>query len=295
MTTVSLDLTTLAQDQRVWRSCFLAGLVVILYDHLLTLDNEVMHIWTPKLKRSSAWFLLFRYVAMVNSLSRITLFLGDFDPETCKKLSAAENYLLLIQEFFVGCALCLRVYAMYGFNRKVFLALAIAALTNIGLAAWTVVGTGMTLSSTLPGCHVNTPKSQAIRTAAAWEAKLVGDILILGLTLRRAFTYHRSVGLGSGTLLRVMVRDGAVYFGVICLVNLANIIVLYTGDIITAGSLTWCASAISVTMISRLTLNLHDAANGTSQYDSDHELESMQFRHSVGVQDGVGVVVTLYR
>ncbi|KAJ7259945.1 hypothetical protein B0H12DRAFT_406485 [Mycena haematopus] len=47
----------------------------------------------------------------------------------------------------------------------------------------------------------------------------------------------------------------------ICLVNLENIFMLYYGDILTAGSLAWIASAISVTMVSRLILNLHDAAS----------------------------------
>jgi hypothetical protein len=38
--------------------------------------------------------------------------------------------------------------------------------------------------------------------------RLVCDMLILGLTLHRAWTYHRSVGLGSASLLRTMSRDG---------------------------------------------------------------------------------------
>ncbi|KAJ6507046.1 hypothetical protein C8R45DRAFT_971378 [Mycena sanguinolenta] len=48
----------------------------------------------------------------------------------------------------------------------------------------------------------------------------------------------------------------------LCLVNLANIFMLYYGDVVTAGSLAWVASAISVTMVSRLILNLHDATSG---------------------------------
>ncbi|KAJ6565912.1 hypothetical protein DFH09DRAFT_1314691 [Mycena vulgaris] len=289
MPTVSLDLDTLGHDQRLRRSVFLAGLAVIIYDHFLTLGSEVTYIWTPKIRRSSAWFLVFRYTALLSNLAMIALFLGDFSPER-----QPENYLLVIQEFFVGCTLSLRVCAMYGFNRRVFASLSIAALITVALGAWAVVGPNITLDTTLPGCHVTTPKAQALRkyicrVAAAWEAhvlRLVCDILILGLTLRRAYTYHRTVGLGSGSLLPTMVRDGAVYFGMICLVNLANIIMLYAGDIITAGSLAWFASAISVTMISRLMLNLHDAASGGSRAAlslrlTEYEMEPMQFLRPV--------------
>ncbi|KAJ7501248.1 hypothetical protein B0H11DRAFT_2225064 [Mycena galericulata] len=82
-----------------------------------------------------------------------------------------------------------------------------------------------------------------------------------------------------------------VAYRVICAVNVANIVMLYSGNIITAGSLTWFASAISVTMISRLMLNLHDAANGsfsltsTAQYErpeheNELELGPIRFRTS---------------
>ncbi|KAJ7633308.1 hypothetical protein B0H17DRAFT_1108102 [Mycena rosella] len=279
MTVISLDIDTLSHDQRLRRSAFLAGLVVLTYDHLLTLGSEVTHIWSAKVKRSAAWFLLFRYTALLSNLTMTAFFLGDFSPESCKTLSSAENYLLVIQEFFVGCTLSIRVCAMYGFNRRVFAALAIAALTTVSLGAWAIVGPTISIDTDLPGCHVTTPRQQAIRVAAAWEAQLVCDILILGLTLRRAYTYHRTVGLRSGSLLPIMVRDGAVYFGMICLVNLANIVMLYAGDIITAGSLAWFASAISVTMISRLMLNLHDAARGSSRNGvfTDHEMEPIRF------------------
>ncbi|KAJ7671771.1 hypothetical protein B0H17DRAFT_193542 [Mycena rosella] len=57
------------------------------------------------------------------------------------------------------------------------------------------------------------------------------------------------------TLWRIIVRDGAMYFGIICLSNLANILMYYFGDQLSAF-----AVSLSVTMICRLMLNLHDAA-----------------------------------
>ncbi|KAJ7501217.1 hypothetical protein B0H11DRAFT_756494 [Mycena galericulata] len=303
MSTVSLDVATVAQDQyRLRRSVFLTGLVVILYDHLLTLGSEIKYIWVRPVKQSSAWFLTLRYVTLLSNLSMIAYLLGDFSPErlrvfirstpystqitSCKILSTTQHIVVVTQEILVECSLALRVCAMYGFNRRVFVSLGIAAATTLALGIWSMIGPEVVvLKTALPGCHVTTPRPEAIRAAVAWEALLICDILILCLTLRRAVTYHRSVGLSSGSLLPIMVRDGALYFGVICAMNLANIIMYYSGDIITAGSLAWFATAISVTMISRLMLNLHDAANGdfpltfTAQYDHpEHELDPIQFR-----------------
>ncbi|KAJ7824974.1 hypothetical protein B0H14DRAFT_2821875 [Mycena olivaceomarginata] len=264
--------------RRLRRSLFLAGFVVVLYDHLLTLGLEVKYIWTPRFKRSSAWFFIFRYVTLLGNLTMVAFFLGDLDAESCAKLSKAEDYGLVVQEFVIGCTLSVRVCAMYGFNRKVFISLSIAAVTTVGLGAWAIVGPDTALKTPVPGCHNVTPHSQATRVALAWEAQLLCDILILGLTVRRAYTYNRELGLMAPSLLRTMFRDGAVYFGMICLVNLANIVMLYLGDMIISGSLAWFACCISATMISRLMLNLHDASNRRSDVQalSDVEIETIQ-------------------
>ncbi|KAJ7473079.1 hypothetical protein B0H11DRAFT_1993959 [Mycena galericulata] len=160
MSTVSLNVVTVAQDQRLRRSVFLTGLVVILYDHLLTLGSEIKHIWVRPVKRSSVWFLTFRYLALLSNLSMTVFFLGDFSPESCKNLSTTESYLLVTQEFLVGCTLSLRVCAMYGFNRRVFVSLGIAAVTTVSLGIWSVIGPEAVLETTLPGCHVTTTRPQ---------------------------------------------------------------------------------------------------------------------------------------
>ncbi|KAJ7785578.1 hypothetical protein B0H14DRAFT_2957998 [Mycena olivaceomarginata] len=169
---------------------------------------------------------------------------------SCAKLSTVENYVLVVQEFFIGCTLSLRVCAMYGFNRRVFISLSIAAITTVAFGAWAIVGPKIFLETSVPGCHTVTPHDQ--------QAQLVCDILILGITLRRAYTYHNHLGLRSPSLLRTMFRDG---------------------DIITAGSLAWFACSISATMISRLMLNLHDASNRQIDFQPlSVELEPIRFR-----------------
>ncbi|KAF7333158.1 hypothetical protein MVEN_02381600 [Mycena venus] len=269
MPTVSLDLITQVHDQRLRRSVFLTTLVVLLYDHLLTVGDEVTYVWTPRLKRSSACFLLF-------SLFRPSEQPHDGD--------------ILPYGFGTRGVLSLRVCAMYGFNLRIFLCLAIAILIAIGLGAWAVIGPENSLETTLLGCHVVTTRPQAIRVAAAWEGQLVCDILILALTLRRAFTDHRSGGLESGSLLRMMVRDGT---GTVFRVRIqfwTDSGYTWTGDIITAGNLAWSASAIAVTMMSRLMLNLHEAAFTVDSNTGHYELETLQFQQSERTLERSGMV-----
>ncbi|KAJ7775964.1 hypothetical protein DFH07DRAFT_766904 [Mycena maculata] len=264
MDAVSLDVATVAQGQRFRSSIFLAGFgtsspcsgaigyslrnpVVLLYDHLMTLPSEVKYIWARPTKRSSAWFLFVRYPALLCNLSMTAVIFGNFSPEL--------QTILCLRELLARGTLAIRVCAMYGFNRRVFVSLSIAAIVTVSVAAVCVnpssCGSILTLLSgrlldpaaPLKRCYLDAMSQRhGHDLAVAWESLLVGDMLILGLTLRRV-----------------------VYFGIICAVNLANIVILYCGDVRVPLKLRSAAhSWISVTMVSRLMLNLHDAAMGGS-------------------------------
>ncbi|KAJ6553112.1 hypothetical protein B0H19DRAFT_1072597 [Mycena capillaripes] len=265
MATVELGVVTLHEDQRLRRSLFLAGFVILLYDHLLTLGSEVRNIWSPKFKRSSAWFLLFRYVTLLGNLTMIPFFLGDLSAE----LSKIENYVLVAQEFFIGCAakiirtLSLRVCAMYGFNRKVFISLAIAALTTVGLGAWAVVGPKVILETSVPGCYVTTSKDQR---GIGMGRPRCPNLSLFSLTLSTSqsgdvssLPYLRVARLRIFRLLPLEVWPG-----------LPADPEIYSNTF----------DSISVTMISRLMLNLHDAANQQLEVGTSlsQEHESIQFR-----------------
>ncbi|KAJ7734026.1 hypothetical protein DFH07DRAFT_130697 [Mycena maculata] len=105
----------------------------------------------------------------------------------------------------------------------------------------------------------------------------------------RAYKRGREAIAASGSLWTVMIRDGAMYFGMISLANLANILVFYLGDSNTAGGLSWCTSAISVTMMVRLMLNLHQAAAPDEGSTHTTNLESIRFAYSRTMpEDGLG-------
>ncbi|KAJ6587720.1 hypothetical protein B0H10DRAFT_2093666, partial [Mycena sp. CBHHK59/15] len=131
-------------------------------------------------------------------------------------------------------------------------------------------------------------RGSVIRGAVPWLGILVWDIIVLALTLRRVYV-HKRAGVAPGALLQVMVRDGAAYFSVMCFVNLANILMLYLGDAITADSLTWSTTAVSMTLTSRLMLHLHDVAHGTLGSSTDGsgevELETVRFRQDLRALD----------
>jgi len=69
------------------------------------------------------------------------------------------------------------------------------------------------------------------------------------------------------------------YFGIIVLANVANLLTFYVGDVLLSGFLSWFTTSLSVTLLSRLMLNLHEAANvGIDTAEPNTmELESIRF------------------
>ncbi|KAJ7753454.1 hypothetical protein B0H16DRAFT_1544202, partial [Mycena metata] len=214
MSTMDIDNMKIARDVQLSRSLFLSGIVILLYDHLLTIGSEIQYIWVTTHKRSSIWFLLIRYFSFAGNIVMALDTFGDFGLEVCAKLRVTTGLIIVTQELIIGSR------------------------------------------TSASGCYV--PQS---------KAELAGDILVIGLTLYRSYTQRRNGVSFAGSLWRIMIRD----VPIICLVNMANILMFY---IYTSNSLSWFTSAISVAMISRLMLNLHVAATREIEMDTDMELET---------------------
>ncbi|ETW76148.1 hypothetical protein HETIRDRAFT_422723 [Heterobasidion irregulare TC 32-1] len=110
------------------------------------------------------------------------------------------------------------------------------------------------------GCHSSLSFDTYRNLATPWEAQMLFDITVFGLTLVQSYKHRENLrwfrGLQmerSGTLelVELLFRD------VMALVNLANVLTFYDP---LRGSLSTFASCVSITMMSRLVLNLHDAS-----------------------------------
>ncbi|KAJ6571302.1 hypothetical protein B0H19DRAFT_1346553 [Mycena capillaripes] len=112
--------------------------------------------------------------------------------------------------------------------------------------------------------------------AISWECLFAFDSVIFGLTIYNAYSTRRRVGPNARMPLhKLMVRDGAMYFAAMALANLANIItflpllpgslatfavwyILPTSPSATTDQPPILFCSMSVTMMSRLMLNLHE-------------------------------------
>ncbi|KAJ6597742.1 hypothetical protein DFH09DRAFT_1132556 [Mycena vulgaris] len=267
-----LDYATFAWDYRISRYMFLCGFVILIYDHALTLGSEVELIWQRRLRRPSAlWFLAVRYISLACSCVMFVFHFGNLSPER------VLEGLMFLQESLVDTTLGIRVLAMYGFDPRVLVPMLILSAISIALGLicflprWTFIKFGDPKMLTSPALNL-TGCNTALPRATSWEGqcvapnssanassntdvvyhRLLTDTLIFGLTAYRAYADHEIMKLVEGSLIKRVMKDGII----IVLANLANVFTLY---ILTAGTLAWWTTSLSVALIARLGLNLQRA------------------------------------
>ncbi|KAJ6461793.1 hypothetical protein C8R45DRAFT_1179061 [Mycena sanguinolenta] len=257
------------RDQRVIGYFTVASVVVLVYDHLLTFDEEIANVWQPLQHRtwrlaSTAWFLFIR--ALFIRLFSCTLMNGSFiedvsvvrssvdtDDESksaasCSLLGIIRGICIIALEFIIGLSLFFRVYAMYSCDKRILAVLIVVAIAAASIAIVTLPpGVTGTISTPVPsieyrgpGCYTPLARAQLLRVVAAWDAELGCEILVIVLTVYRAIQQNRFTFNSPSRLWRVMLRDGLAYFFTVSLANVVNI--LYFGDTTTSNSFTWPAT-----------------------------------------------------
>ncbi|KAJ7795277.1 hypothetical protein B0H14DRAFT_3496195 [Mycena olivaceomarginata] len=157
-------MTALTYNQVLDRYFYLTGVVLLIYDHLLTLKSEVRYIWTTDHTRSLAWYLLVRYFALCTNVAIVALAFVDFSVK-----DSSPRY--LHSSHFKAATLILRVLAMFSFDKRVVASLASAAIIVICLFIRTAVGSEPphVYRTNLSGCYSVSSNARKFWIAGAWE------------------------------------------------------------------------------------------------------------------------------
>ncbi|KAJ7637348.1 hypothetical protein DFH06DRAFT_1478816 [Mycena polygramma] len=252
------------EGQRIFRLNYihLIGLTILFFDHLITLDTEINLLWRRSKSLSAHWFYINRYFGFLSGIAVSALPFVTLSVKTCRQYSFAREVILVATQAITSAIMIIRVYALYGRSRRILWFLLGLGAIVVGVSVYSFNQQHGSRPMVLGGCHFDLSGETSYRLAGSWEGLFVFDTAIFVLTVYNAFLTRRRMIPSTG-LYTVVVRDGAVYFGIVALANLANIASYYFPDsgIIDPGSLSTLASCVSVTMISRLILNLHEHAN----------------------------------
>ncbi|KAF7350308.1 hypothetical protein MVEN_01335100 [Mycena venus] len=232
-------------------------------------DDEINFMWKRARSASAFWFFAVRYAGLVGNIPA-TVFtfyaipIQWFDRPRCVLRYVAEDD---VSQLIVSIVMLVRIHALYGRNLRLLLILLAISLPPVGVIFWSVQAQGQDGDLVLgfPGCHTSVSQSGNYHLAATWEILFLFDSMIFGLTVFKTYSTWRRTGSEASHLPihTLVLRDGALYFAIIALVNLCNIVSFYLAGPILSGTLSTFASCMSVTLMARLMLNLHRTADAT--------------------------------
>ncbi|KIK51376.1 hypothetical protein GYMLUDRAFT_396296 [Collybiopsis luxurians FD-317 M1] len=243
----------------------MAAISLLFYDHLLTFKTESKCLWKRQLNSSTCLFFLHRYF---NPIAMAITFVSLFSnlPVSCKAWSNVREGILIVAQLIVTFIMTMRLYALYGCNKRLLYLLFAIIAVFLCAAAITTFTVHLTPPTALPSgeCSTQLDFNNASRAAVAWMSIFIYDVLIFGLAVHNAFKTRKEFRMFKTfedpfSLRAILLRDGAIYFGVITMINLANILSFYLLEDCMRGGLGPFASSLSVTLVSRLMLNLHQA------------------------------------
>jgi len=264
MSQAYIDINPRAAAEDAWISSALqvSTIVILYYDYILTLPREIKFLWPPDNKQGwvTTACLLIRYIPVLGYLPTLVSHFITLDSAICGGLHVYRELYLILVTGLVAVLCIIRVYALYNCSRRVlgFLVFAILMAFAIAMGAFVAsrhkgVESIHGLTSSIIGCFEFMPSVAARFTAISWSGLLAFDSAIFSLTLYKAFTMGRGI-----RLLDVIVRDGAMYFFTLFIINLANILMLLLSSPFLRTSIPILTNVLSTTLMSRLILNLRE-------------------------------------
>ncbi|THU81418.1 hypothetical protein K435DRAFT_785022 [Dendrothele bispora CBS 962.96] len=297
MDIAGLDVNNLF-EYRLDNYCHFLAIAILYYDHALTLPMEMDLVWRAPKRLNSYLFFLNRYFAFLGHIVVTATLLHDsasaINParleQRCDTFWNFRNVLVVATQIIVGLLLSQRVYGLYGCSRRILYFLGILAITLGGLSSVALFissSNGIVPVMTIEGCHAPLDSKTARYVAFAWEGVFSYDVVLFVMTMLKARQRRRDelrfvrmqleATSGRQSLATVLIRDGFLYFLAMTLANLSNILSFYFTAPAFRGGLATFASCISVTMMSRLMLNLRAQVEQDSRTYSRSIVSQMRF------------------
>ncbi|KAJ7650650.1 hypothetical protein FB45DRAFT_1018040 [Roridomyces roridus] len=268
-------LTTAFEHLYAIKYYFVACGVVLFLDIGLTFDLEVEYIWSRKWGLFTILWVCLRYIPPLMEIVVIdALFDPSWTPQVCARFLAFPGSYSLVCVGLVQCVFALRMYALYGGRRSVLLAFLLFFIGEVAFMAVFINHT--TLLPDPPGvvgCAGG--GSFGSRGAVAfWGPAFIFDVVVFAMTIYKSYkTLQGSKSLG---LLGVVLRDGSIYFVIVAIISVVNMMTMIFAPLDLLSVNASLATTLPVILTNRLVLNLRAS-------DVDHETaDSLPPSQSVG-------------
>ncbi|OCH91655.1 hypothetical protein OBBRIDRAFT_872046 [Obba rivulosa] len=203
------DVLALLQGSLASQYSTVVPIAILCYDYCLTFATEMESFWSRKISWASVLFFLNRYVSLLGTIPTVLEFFE----------SPSNNCYALIVQVIVAALLIVRTYALYDKDRRI-LALLLMACVVGGAIAIVPVGVPRMCNILILGPAV-IPSCPTNRT---WSFTLILDTLVFSLTVAKVIQIGGLRGFRRSDLLRMLLRDGVIYYAIMVVINIANIV-----------------------------------------------------------------------
>jgi len=244
----------MAQHMQITKYVDAAGLVFLLYDHILTFDDEVRLVWSADTTLPKVLFLINRYFVPLVMILRTNdssgLALIQLSDTFCKYDMDISLFIGMISIAVSNFLVLLRVWVLWERNRRL-MAWTAAAFLVAQIAAFTicsVVVSRMTRFAVYDldyfACILT--EKDHFTIATLWIPGLVFEVLVFVVVWWNALDRPR---LQSNIILsQVLFREGTIYFLVLFSLRVLNLVlgIVAPVSLIFVGLLfIWCASTMT--------------------------------------------------
>jgi len=240
-----------------------ASFVSLVYDHIMTFDEEVEYIWYGSRGPFVYLFFANRYFFPLAFLLQLCAYWSPlFSGKVCDSFVYFEGSIHIIGLTISGLIMLLRVKAMYPNNKTVTRTLWALLILQIGSFTWFVsTGHPVPRSNGLHGCSLLFKVSLGRKDAFSVAPTLIYDTVVLALTIRR--TCHDNRKPMSGSLTSALLEEGILYYSVIFTTNLVFMVMVATAPSGYRNILGQFAELLTATMMSRITLHMKKSSRRT--------------------------------
>ncbi|KZO95613.1 hypothetical protein CALVIDRAFT_564657 [Calocera viscosa TUFC12733] len=286
-----LDIQDIVRSSLILNQAYIGSLAFILYDHVLTLNDEVRYMWSwDRIEIGKILFFLNRYLVPAEYAVTLYGFLATPSLTVCKSLYTFQEFSSLASLAVVQIVLLTRTWILWGAN-KLLLATLIVFLIGC------LYGTGILLRFISNGqdflvnpelnigCVVIQDPDPRFWTF--WLPVIGFDLVLFLLTLVKVIQHRREVI--HGPLVDILHRDGLIYFALSLGLGVANMVIFALAPVhLKSIALPLMTATLCVTC-SRMLLNVRDvgahipspeASETTFGFHADSfELDVLRRRH----------------
>ncbi|KAJ4498575.1 hypothetical protein C8R41DRAFT_916493 [Lentinula lateritia] len=191
-------------------------------------------------------------------------------------LDLYAQILIYVVQINISILFLLRMHAIYGGSKRIAGFLGVVLIADIKSSPIGVSASGyyseflryavsVSVATTIESDWTGIDVEDFVHLAYLWIGIFVFDLCVFSLTLWKTYCIYKDGYMMSRGIGTVVMRDGLMYFGIITLATLANILAFAFGTEFTKGLLPIFSNIISSVMMSRLMLNLREGHTNETQ------------------------------